>query len=218
MKKVVLYCDRCNAEHKETPASTVVWIRTAGMPRVARFDVCAEHHQLIVGAMGSMSPNGASAPKVAGAVSLKDRIPERANWGSKSKVYQGVYDKLVPYIAKTPAFSTDDLQAFFDGKVKPGTYLPALSRLIAEGRITRPVQGFYVRSGHTFPAPATDEDAIAVLLKIIRAQPGIRSSFAMVKAGIKYDSRWKRLRELLRDKGMRTKGTKSMMQLYPPKG
>src|SRR5262252_6367257 len=52
MKKTVLYCDRHNGEH---PALTSVWIKTAGMSRILRVDVCGDAYRdmtagIIVGA------------------------------------------------------------------------------------------------------------------------------------------------------------------------
>src|SRR5215813_9825544 len=46
MKKTVLYCDRHNGEH---PAVTTVWIRTVGMSRIMRVDVCEDAFRAIAG-------------------------------------------------------------------------------------------------------------------------------------------------------------------------
>src|SRR5215813_1462660 len=44
--KKILVCDRHGGEH---PAVTTVWMKWAGMPRIRRWDVCAEGFELITG-------------------------------------------------------------------------------------------------------------------------------------------------------------------------
>lgn len=209
MKKVLLYCDRCAQEQKDTVAATIVWIRTAGMPRTIRFDVCQPHLDAIIGAAPTMSTNGATAPAV------RKGVP--ATWGPKSKVYQGLYERLLPFIAKTAVFSTDDLGAAFGVPAKSGSMRAVLSRLVDEHRLARVIQGVYRRQDVTIPEVTTIEDGVKVSLKLIQARPGTRSSVIAALAGIRAEKVWKPTLVAIKARGVKTKGTKSATRLYPPK-
>jgi hypothetical protein len=195
MRKYVLYCDRCANEGTETVAVTMVWIRTGGVGGTVRSDVCAEHLALIVGAPASS--NGASAPQPAA-------LP-------RGRIYNALLAKLRAYAAKHPRFSLDDAALVAGGS----TRVHVVTRyLVNQGELERVVQGVFQTPGYKMPTPTLDAGADAVA-KLVKAQPGIRSSYLGPVLGMD-NKQWKKTLAILRDKSLvRTKGTKSAMRLYP---
>jgi len=210
MKKTRLYCDRCDVEGKETPAVTPVWIKVGGVPRSKREDVCADHLQQITGGP-AIASNGASAPQ--GAAKPEKPIPGFGRNG----VYTARYAKVLPYLDKHPVLTLDDLTRLLGLKSAEGNLVrPVMERLMQEKRVERVQQGIYVRAGYTIPKLETAEAIVAAAAPIIKAQPGIRSSYVAARIGASNVARWREARDLLRSKGYKFKGSKSAMRMFPP--
>ena len=206
MKAFILYCDRCAGEGKgEVRASLVVWIRTSLGGRPVRLDACADHFAMIV---GQTSPNGAAPPPPRG-----ERV-----WSTRGEgLVRKAYHRLVAFVAKRERFSVDDARACLGKDGKPALVQRALRLLVADGKLERPMNGIYQRAGFTMPEPASAELAATAVLKLIKANPGMRGTFVAALAGVESYKLWKATLGYLREhKLVRTKGSKSAMRLYVP--
>jgi hypothetical protein len=73
----------------------------------------------------------------------------------------------------------------------------------------------YQRPGFTIPEPASAELAATAVVKLAKAQPGMRATAAAALAGIESVKLWRATIEYIREhKLARTKGSKSAMCLY----
>jgi hypothetical protein len=208
MKKTVLYCDRCLPE--EHPAAHRVWIRTAGMGRPLRLDVCADKYALIVG-----STNGHAPPPPAPSPRLKGGAFQPGSVAAQ------LADRVRALLAKHTILTTDRLLALcYPGKAPkdPHQLGRVLTTLTRRGELARAgVQGLYKRAGAAGPPRPPDDVALTrAVLRVVAAEPGIRSAYVGPLVGVARTAELKGLLVALRREGaLRSKGTKSATRYYP---
>lgn len=206
MKTTGYDCDRCYSEGNErVPAPHKAWIRTTLGGRTIRLDVCDKHLAVLVGSNGPAPV----APTQAG-----PRVwPTRQKPGKE----KATYDRLVPFIAKQHTrFSIEEVFAYVGKDVPHARTGKVLRLLVEDGRLERYVQGIYQPPGHTIPAPESAEVGATLVLKAVKAHPGMRATLAAALAGIDRVQLWRATLGLLRERKLaRTKGYKSAMRLYP---
>lgn len=206
MKATTYYCDRCANEGKpKEPAPHKAWIRTSLGGRALRVDVCEAHLLAIVGT----SSNGARP--VPAAPSGERIWSTRGGQGLERKAYE----RLAPFVEKRPRFSIDDARAYLGKDVPPSRIGRALRLLVDDGKLERYMASIYQRPGFTIPEPASAELAATAVVKLAKAQPGMRATAAAALAGIESVKLWRATIEYIREhKLARTKGSKSAMCLY----
>lgn len=203
MKKVMIYCDRHNGEH---PAITTVWLKAAGMPRIAKIDVCAEAFSQI---MGTDSQNGATPP----APVKKTGRPSRGGLGAdKDSVRGRILARLRKYIAKNRPFSLIDATAACkdiktkDLRAQVGT---VAAHLVATGELERLTQGLFAARGLKRPEipadPAAQDDA---MLKYLKTHPGTLSRHLAALVGMSQSDALATARRLRTHGHVRIKGVR----------
>lgn len=208
MKKTVLYCDRCLPE--EHPAAHRVWIRTAGMGRPLRLDVCADQYALIVG-----SSNGHAPTAPPGRPRLKGAAFAPGSFAAK------LATRVLALLAKHPLLTTDRLLALcYEGKrpKNPHQLGRVLTTLTRRGELARhEVQGIYKLPATAGPPPPGDEVAVTrALMRLVATEPGVRSAYVGPLVGVHRTADLKEILVRLRREGvLRSKGTKSATRYYP---
>jgi hypothetical protein len=198
---------------EEHPATHTVWIRTAGMGRPIRLDVCAKLYAVIVGtANGAAPPSRAQVehPRLHGAAFRPDSFAAK------------LATRVLAVLAKHPILTTDRLLSLcYNGKAPkdPHQLGRVLTTLTRRGEIARHmVLGVYKLP--STPGPTPPDDAVALtraVLRLVTADPGIRSAYVGPLLGFNRTADIKaELAELRRGGVLRSKGTKSATRYYPP--
>jgi hypothetical protein len=205
MKKSVLICDRCLPE--EHPAAHRVWIRTAGMGRPLQADVCAKVYAVIVG-----SSNGAAPPPPA----QVERSRLKGAAFLPGSVAAKLAERVRAALTKHPLLTNERLQALT--KHNAPQLHQVLTTLTRRGELARGgVPGVFKLAGTAGPTPPGDEVALTrAVVRLVTAEPGIRSAYVGPLLGFDRTSDLKGLLGELRRGGvLRSKGTKSATRYYP---
>jgi hypothetical protein len=211
MKKSVLICDRCLPE--EHPAAHRVWIRTAGMGRPLQADVCADAYALIIGSLS----NGGARPTPAPVEHPRLKGAAFKPGSFAAKLATRVHAEL----AKHAMLTNDRLLALcYNGKPPKDAHQlhRVLTTLTRRGEVERyKIGGVFKLPGTAGPTPPRDEVALTrAVLRLVTAEPGIRSAYVGPLLGFERTSDLKGLLGELRRGGvLRSKGTKSATRYYP---
>jgi hypothetical protein len=220
MKKVVLYCDRHDGEH---PAVTTVWLKTVGMSRIVRVDVCEDAFRTIMGNMNG-APKLLPAPdKATGTprgISRGGHIGLGAIAGSDtSKLVNAVTAFLKNHHQR---FTLDHLMQILESlKLKTEGRSQNLGRvmrtLVADGTVQR--HGFYgVFSRKDLPPPpklTSAAETATAIAKCIRAQPGLRVAYLPGLLELEPPVIKRTLKQLVALGLVRTKGGRSASRAWP---
>jgi hypothetical protein len=208
MKKIVLYCDRpCVPEDHR--ATRVVWIRTAGLGRSVRQDVCEHAFAIILGT----SANGATAPSSPERPRLKGELFRPGSDAAKRAA------QIRAYVAKHSPVTIEHIAKALAGSGKPDTRAagPVLRALARAGELTKGGLGIYHRAGAPTPTPPAEEIAAArAVLRLVDGEPGIRSAYIGPLLGYRDNQPLKRLFAKLVEGGrLKSKGHKSATRYFP---
>jgi hypothetical protein len=209
MKKIVLYCDRpCVPEDHR--ATRVVWIRTAGLGRSVRQDVCEHAFAIILGT----SANGATAPSSPPErPRLKGELFRPGSGAAKTA------DKIRAYLGKHSPASIEQIARSLAGSGKPDATGAArvLQVLARTNEVTRVAMGVYAGAGAPALTPPSEEIAAArAVLRLVDGEPGIRSAYIGPLLGYRDNQPLKRLFAKRVEGGrLKSKGHKSATRYFP---
>src|SRR5215475_539852 len=193
MKKTVLYCDRHDGEH---PAVTSVWIKTAGMSRIMRVDVCQDAYQAIVGGVIASTANGTRmlpAPENSERstkVTINPKSGRRLGVGAQTGSDTAKLVRVVSAFVKSQhhRFTLDDIVKGLHGiSLKGGSGPAYIGKQL--GRIMRALQADKLVERHgTYgvfsptgapppPRPANAAETAQLVAKCVRAHPGLRVAY-----------------------------------------
>jgi len=222
MKKVVLYCDRHDGEH---PAVTSVWIKTLGMSRILRVDVCEEAFRLIVGNTNGTrllpAPDAKPEPTVKRGIS---RTGRRTGLGAQPGSDTAKLANAVGAFLKGQhqRFTLDHVERAIDGlnlkgKGRGGQNLGRVLRAyVAEGTLQRHGK-FGVFSRKDIPPPpklTNPAETATAIAKVIRAQPAVRVAYLPGLLEIEPPVVKRTIKQLIALGLVRTKGARSASRAW----
>jgi len=232
MKKTVLYCDRHDGEH---PAVTSVWLKTAGMSRIVRVDVCQDAYQAMLGGVIAGTDNGnrmLPAPIEQRAYTVKRHINPKTGRVSGIGAQKG--SDTAKLVTAAQAFLKNRHERFtLDEMAKALQNLPlkggsgrdyivkhlgrVMRGLVSDGLVERHgTFGVFGPKGAPAPARLTSAPDIAqVIAKTVRAHPGLRVAYLPALLELEPPTVKRTLHNLAGLGLVRAKGSRSASRVWP---
>jgi len=229
MKKVVLFCDRHDGEHA---AITSVWIKTAGMSRILRVDVCADAYEAMVGNLNGQKMLPAPVKPSDPAPTLKRHINPKSGRAVGIGAMPGSDTAKLATAAQAflksqhQRFTLDDMALAMNGvSLKGGTgrdhivkHLGRVMRaLVADGLVERHgTYGVFGPKGAPAPPRLTSAPEIATAVaKMVRAHPGLRVAYLPALLQLDAPVVKRTLKNLAGLGLVRAKGSRSASRVWP---
>jgi hypothetical protein len=220
MIRKIPYCDRHNGEH---PAVTSVWIRTPGMSRVVKLDVCEGAFRTIMGTDNGtpMLPAPASKPESYRGMGTRKR-GIGAMPGSDTAKLANTINAFVKGMHRR--FTLDEVHSAVESlplKHTPKGNIrarcgPVIRALLEDGVIERHgVFGVFGPKGlPKNPQPANPAERATLIAKTIRAHPGVRVAFLPGLLDVEAPAIKRTVAQLVQMGLVKTKGARSSSRAW----